>query len=55
MTMSRHDRDVVSVVDIAPYMGCPVSNTLIETNIAPENWCLEDYFPFGKAHFQGLC
>ena len=24
-------------------------------NIAPEKWCLEDYIPFGKAYFQGLC
>ena len=24
-----------------------------ETNIAPENGWLEDYFPFGKAYFQG--
>ena len=30
-------------------------NTLPETNIAPENGWLEDYFPFGKAYFQGLC
>ena len=29
--------------------------TLPETDIAPENWWLEDYFPFGKAYFQGLC
>ena len=28
--------------------------TLPETNIAPENWWLEDYFRFGKANFQGL-
>ena len=27
--------------------------TLPETNIAPENGWLEDYFPFGKAYFQG--
>ena len=26
--------------------------TLPETNIAPENGWLEDYFPFGKAYFQ---
>ncbi len=24
-------------------------------NIAPEKWWLEDYFPIGKAFFQGLC
>ncbi len=24
-------------------------------NIAPEEWCLEDYFPLGKGYFQGLC
>ena len=29
--------------------------TLPETNIAPENKWLEDYFPLGKAHFQVLC
>ena len=27
--------------------------TLPETNIAPENWWLEDYFPFRKANVQG--
>ena len=31
------------------------TNTLPEANIAPGNGWLEDYFPFGKAHFQGLC
>ena len=30
-------------------------NTLPETNIAPENGCLEYYFPFGIAFFQVLC
>ena len=29
--------------------------SLPETNIAPENGWLEDYFPFGMAHFQVLC
>ena len=29
--------------------------TLPATNIAPENGCLEDEFPFGMAQFQGLC
>ena len=29
--------------------------TLPETNIAPENWCFEYYFPIGEAYFQGLC
>ena len=29
--------------------------TLPETNIAPENWWLADYFSFGKAYFQGIC
>ncbi len=24
-------------------------------NIATEKWWLEDYFPIGKAYFQGLC
>ena len=28
--------------------------TLPETNIAPENWWLEDYFPFGEAYFQSV-
>ena len=27
---------------------------LPETNIAPENWWLEDYFPFGTTYSQGL-
>ena len=27
--------------------------TLPETNIAPENGWLEDYFPFGMTYFQG--
>ena len=31
------------------------SYTLPEINIAPENWWLGDYFPFGTAYFQGLC
>ena len=30
-------------------------NTLPETNMAPENGWLEDYFPFGMAYFQVLC
>ena len=29
--------------------------TLPTFNIGPENWWLEDYFPFGMASFQGLC
>ena len=29
--------------------------TLPETNVAPENGWLEDYFPVGEAYFQGLC
>ena len=29
--------------------------TLPETNLAPENGWLEDYFPFGEAYFQVLC
>ena len=33
---------------LAFYQTC----TLPETNLAPENWWLEDYFPFGEAHFQ---
>ena len=31
------------------------SNTLPETNIAPENGWLEYYFPFGMAYVQVLC
>ena len=31
------------------------ATTLPETNIAPENGWLEDYFPFGEAYFQVLC
>ena len=30
------------------------NGTLPETNIAPENWWLDDYLPCGKAHFQVL-
>ena len=30
-----------------------LTNTLPETNIAPENVWLEDDFPFGKPYFQG--
>ena len=30
-------------------------DTLPETNVAPENGWLEDYFPIGEAYFQGLC
>ena len=30
------------------------SDTLPETNIAPENGWLEYYFPIGEAYFQGL-
>ncbi len=29
--------------------------TLPETNVAPKNGWLEDYFPIGEAYFQGLC
>ena len=34
-----------------------VWNTLPKTNseFAPENWCLEDFFPFGIPSFQVLC
>ena len=34
--------------------GGVVINTFPETNVSPENWSLGDYFPFGKAYFQGL-
>ena len=30
------------------------THTLPETNMAPDNWWLEDEFPFGMAYFQGL-
>ena len=42
----------------APLVGTsldPKENTLPETNIAPENWWLEDELPFGMAYCQGLC
>ena len=29
--------------------------TLPETNMAPENGWLEDYFPVGMTYFQGSC
>ena len=29
--------------------------TLPETNIAPENWWLEDEFPFRMSYFEVLC
>ena len=32
-----------------------IINALPKTNIAPKKWCLGDYFPLGKAYFQGLC
>ena len=35
------------------YASSALSITLPETNIAPENQWLEDYFPFGKPYFQG--
>ena len=31
------------------------STTPPKFHIAPEKCWLEDYFPFGKAYFQGLC
>jgi len=31
----------------------PKIYTLPDADIAPENWCLQDYIPFGKAYFQG--
>ena len=27
----------------------------VSGQVAPEKWWLEDYFPFGKAYFEGLC
>ena len=35
--------------------GVQQHDTLIKTNIAYENGWFEDYFPFAKAVFQGLC
>ena len=32
-----------------------VSSTVPETNVAPENGCLEDHFVFGKAYSKRLC
>ena len=29
--------------------------TIPKLNIDPENWWLEDFFPFGMVYFQGLC
>ena len=41
---------------ISPGIGVKIKHTLPETNIfAPENQCLEDYFPFGITYFQVLC
>ena len=36
-------------------MQSGIESTLPETNIAPKNGWLEDYFPIGEAYFQGLC
>ena len=33
----------------------PNRDTLPETNMAPESQWLQDEFPFGMVHFQGLC
>ncbi len=33
----------------------PKLSTPPKFNIDPEKWWLEDYFPIGKATFQGLC
>ena len=35
--------------------GGPGLNTHRKFNIAPENRWLEDYLPFGRVTFQGLC
>ena len=43
------------VEKIHDYVRLPEDGTLPETNIAPENGWLEDYFPIGKGTFQGLC
>ena len=47
---SKEDVPAVSL------QGCTSEEelTLPETNIAPENWWLEYYFPIGEAYFQGL-
>ena len=36
-----------------PYILYIYTHTLPETNVAPENGWLEDYFPIGEAYFQG--
>ena len=33
----------------------PIQISLPETDMTPETWWLEDYFPFGMACFQGHC
>ena len=40
--------------DVGLFTSKNNSDTLPETNIAPENGWLEYYFPIGEAYFQGL-
>ena len=40
---------------IRSFLQVGMKITLPETNMAPENWWLEDVFPIGNAYFQGLC
>ncbi len=42
---------------ILSYFSVRVSNqyTLEVYQLVPEKWWLEDYFPIGMVHFQGLC
>ena len=40
---------------LLPYSILCTRITLPETNIAPENGWLEEYFPFGKAFWRVLC
>ncbi len=47
--VGRRHLHLVGDGDIGDYVGV----TLPETNMAPENWWLEDEFPFGLTYFQG--
>ena len=37
------------------YVWLTYTYIIPKTNIAAEKWWLGDYFPSGKAYFQGLC
>ena len=48
--------DISSASSIGPTSEqCEQVLTPLKFNIAREKWCLEDYFPSGKAYFQGIC